>query len=204
MEILAAMLGCHTYAAFLAEQNASDAARLLDVEHVILQPELARSRATGLGLSSTHAELLVGGLGVLMTNAGPKPGPSVHQSFDNFCDDYLRQFMEQAAFESNEVASEAANTNADMSGSTIEDFTSRPDLLKAEGGRWQVTGEGEVDMDQDPERPFSGDRIYVTVRASFEVSRRIGVTKRFHEVDASLDESWYDADDYDDDGELAT
>ncbi|HDR9028355.1 TPA: hypothetical protein QDB14_002549 [Burkholderia vietnamiensis] len=204
MEILAAMLGCHTYAAFLSEENAPGAASLSGVQHVILQSESALSRATGLGLSSTHASLLVEALGISMRSRAPKPGPRVHLSVSDFCDNHLREFMERAALDSDAVASESAGTNAYISDSTIEEFTFDPELLKAKDGFWLVTGHGLVDMDQDTERPFSGDRINVIVRAPFEVSRRVGVIQGLVEVDASLDDSWYDASDYDDDGELLT
>ena len=189
-EVISALLGFQTYAAYHV-QGSPGFDELANAEHVILQAELAVQRATGLGLSASDAELLVDETTRQMKAASPASGPRVHASTDDFNDDFLRPYMEAEALDSGEVSSEMASTNAYLSEVSVEDIVPDCEILDARDA-WSLVGTGVVDMDQDPEKPFSGDTVNITVHVVFDLVGRIGLIRADTEVSASLADSWYD------------
>lgn len=194
LEILAAMLGYRTYAAYKTDNFAGSKFESLDeAEHIVLQPELGLLRADELGMNEAVASQLIAEAAQRFKLASPPQRPVVHGSLSDFFEIFLRHHMEEEALNSDEASSAMANTNAYVDEVDIEDISPDSGLLAARD-TWAVLGTGMISMDQDEDKPFHGDTMNVSVRVAFEIVGRVGLVRTDTEVFAGLDTSWQDED----------
>jgi hypothetical protein len=124
-----------------------------------------------------------------ITSSGRQP--IIHQSLEDFIDLFLRDFMEQEAVDSGEASSEMALTNGYLDMVEVDNVEPDQEFLKA-NANWRAVGSGVIYMEQDQDKPFSGDTIKIAVTVDFDKTGRIGLTYVEREVSARLDYDWGD------------
>lgn len=91
-------------------------------------------------------------------------------------------------------SSAAAETNAYFEGAYIES-TEDPEPLKGSREFWEIPVGGNVGMDQDLDKPFSGDNILVNGVVRVWKAGRVCLMNNMElDIGASIDDSYYESD----------
>ena len=186
-QMLAAGLGYNSLAALQA--SAEETPGLAGANFLILDVgEIgARARALGLGVVAPKvADAIVAAI-----KADPQP-PRVFLDPREFIDDVVCQFANDNVCDNDAVSSAAAETNAYFGEANIE-LAADPIPLKNAREFWEVPVSGSISMDQDQDKPFSGDNILVSGVVKVWKAGRVCFTNDMElSVDAHVDNSYYE------------
>lgn len=154
-QLLAASLGYGSLAAIQA--STEEVPGLEGADFVILDIAGLTARAASLGLGSVSDQIT--GAIVSAIKSDPEP-PAVFLTPLDFIEDVAGRFANDTVMDHDAVSDAAANTNAYFEGAYLE-ATEPEEALKDCREFWEIPVEGNVGMDQDPDKPFSGDNILV-------------------------------------------
>ena len=154
-QLLAASLGYGSLAAIQA--STEEVPGLEGADFVILDIAGLTSRAASFGLGSVSDQIT--GAVVAAIKSDPEP-PAVFLTPLGFIEDVAGRFANDTVMDHDAVSNAAANTNAYFEGAYLE-ATEPDEALKDSREFWEIPVEGNVGMDQDPDKPFSGDNILV-------------------------------------------
>ena len=150
------------------------------------------ARATALGYEATAPEVIDAIIGAI--KADPEP-PMIFLNIQDFIEDVACRFANDNAFDNDAVSSAAAETNAYFAETQIE-ATEDPDPLKNARDFWEIPIGGNVGMDQDLDKPFSGDNILVNGVVRIWKAGRVCLMDDMElDIGASDDDSYYEPDD---------
>jgi hypothetical protein len=177
-EIVAALLGYRTYAALAADE--SDASRdyhLDDAEIYVLNASLGTSRSAELGLDSGMAvqsvvPACIGALKASSAQAG------VYESVADLYDSHAREALAQAIYDSDDVASAMAESNASFPDDPeMEDACRATSDLWAARDEWTLEADGVMTGEYDPEgdRMFNGDELNCRGWLTYRKAGRAGL-----------------------------
>ena len=157
-QLVAASLGHRTLAAY---QASADAEALAGAAHVVVDAALLRERTESLGhpddaVPATVVEVL-----------GARLPGRVHKHDDAYLD-WLREFVDSATYNSEEVGSQMAITNNDGVREIYMPLELPDDLDAGAEDFIEVEVEGHVGMEPDLERPYSGHEVEVEARLTVD------------------------------------
>lgn len=184
-EILAAGLGYNSLASY---QTSSEENPGLDAaEYILFDAEAMGRRAAMFGIASFPA------IGVVMEFNRVASPVRATLSFEDFADEIRMDVETKIVIESEDVASAMAETNA--YGGDMDAEFDEPEIGIADAEDfWEVPVSGTIQMDQDTEKPFSGDQIEVSGIVRFtKVGRRCLAAMEI-DVGAAVDNSYFDED----------
>ena len=185
-QMLAAGLGYNSLAALQASDEEKPG--LEGADFVILAVEDITDRATALGYGDV-APIVVETI-VSAIKSDPE-SPMVFLDMQEFIDDVACRFANDNAFDHGAVSSAAAETNAYFEGAYIES-TEDPEPLRESREFWEIPVGGNIGMDQDLDRPFSGDNILVSgVVRIWKAGRLCLMDDMELDIGASVDGSYY-------------
>lgn len=189
-QLLAASLGYGSLAAYQASPEEKPGIQGCD--YVILDVLGVISRAGQLAVAARQKQLLEAIVGAIEVD--PEP-PAVFLSDRDFVETEVARFAEESILDDDAVASAAANTNAYFDDVEIE--IGQPDVSLAQSPEfWEVPINGRVHMDQDPDKPFSGDTINTSgVVRVWKAGRVCLMNDMELDVGASVDDGYYERDD---------
>lgn len=196
-EIVAALLGYRTYAALVADEaNASREYHLDDAEIYVLNVPLGTSRSVELGLhggvgTSSIVPACIGALKASGAQAG------VYDGVADFYESHARQALAQAIYDSEDVASAMAESNASFRDEPeMEDACRATSDLCAARDEWTIEADGDMTGEYDPEgdRMFNGDTLSCRGWLTYRKAGRAGLV--FAEAGGSggADDGWRDQD----------
>jgi len=190
-QLVVAALGYKSLAAYQAAQGAAqEPPHLDDVHHVVLDYDMLDQRAVELGAAPAPSQLHE-----LIGNAfrARAPQARIHASHASF-DTYVREHVDQAVIEDDDVNSEMAGANYDGIDEVYFDFEVESNTIPV-GSTLDIDLDGHVGLGIDTERPYSGH--IVNVEGTLSVARY--GRQCFGSVDcevtkAALDTNWGDDD----------
>lgn len=190
-QLVAAAMGYKSFASYQAAQAAHGEPPTLDlVRHVVLDHDMLGARAQELGLALEAIrlhELLNAAL------AERLPRARVHNSYGDL-EDCLREQVQQAAIEDDEVNSQMANANYDGIDEVYFDFEVNFDGATIEDPL-VVELDGHVGLGIDTERPFAGNTVNVEGTLALErLGRRCFAATQVDVTKAALDHGWSEPD----------
>lgn len=154
-QLLATSLGYGSLAAIQA--STEEAPGIAGADFVILDVAGLSARAASLGYGAA-SDQITDAIATAIKN-DPEP-PAVFLTQLDFIEDVVGQFANDTVMDHDAVSDAAANTNAYFEGAYLE-ATEPDEALKDCHEFWEVPVEGNVGMDQDLDKPFSGDNILV-------------------------------------------
>ncbi|MFA6309976.1 MAG: hypothetical protein WCV99_06195 [Sterolibacterium sp.] len=181
-EIIASGFGYGSLAAYQAspeEDPGIDAA-----DYVLLDTAAMKSRAAALGVTPFPVIEIIP---IFNKTAAPIVAVS---SFEDFADEIRPDVMTKILIEDGRVASAIAETNAD-NGDIDPEFEEPVDSVADAQDFWEVPVSGQVQLDQDPEKPFSGDAINIDGVVRFTKVGRRCVRHMELDISAAVDDSYY-------------
>jgi hypothetical protein len=188
-QLLAASLGYGNLAAFQA--SSEEAPGIAGADFVILDVAGLSARATSLGYGSASHQITDAIATAIKTD--PEP-PTVFLAPFVFIEDVAGRFANDTVMDHDAVSDAAANTNAYFEGAYLE-ATEPEEALKDCREFWEIPVEGNVGMDQDPDKPFSGDNILVKgVVRVWKAGRVCLMNDMELDIGAGVDDSYYDLD----------
>ncbi len=191
-QLLAASLGYGSLAAFQA--SSEEAPGIAGADFVILDVAGLSARATSLGYGSASHQITDAIATAIKTD--PEP-PTVFLAPFVFIEDVAGRFANDKVMDHDAVSDAAANTNAYFEGAYLE-ATEPEEALKDCREFWEIPVEGNVGMDQDPDKPFSGDNILVKgVVRVWKAGRVCLMNDMELDIGAGVDDSYYDLDEAD-------
>lgn len=191
-QLLAASLGYGSLAAIQA--STEEAPGIAGADFVILDVVGLSGRAASLGYGAVSDQITDAIASAIKND--PEP-PTVFLNPLDFIEDIAGQYANDTVFDHDAVSSAAAETNAYFDGACLE-ATEPEEALKDCREFWEIPVEGNVDMDQDPEKPFSGDNILVKgVVRVWKAGRVCLMNDMELDISASVDDSYYDLDEAD-------
>jgi hypothetical protein len=187
-EIFSALLGFQTYAALNANKTLFES--LEEAEYVLLQPELATSRMLVLYPNCLAPNEIISDAVELLKAADPSENRTmIHASQSDFIDDVLHELIDDLAIQSDEVSSAMSETNAYIDECYVDSVIPENLNLLQSRDSWSVVGTGVVNMTQDTDKAYSGDKVNFQVRVVFTIVSRVGLTFEDSEVGAGVDDS---------------
>ncbi len=191
-QLLAASLGYGSLAAFQA--SSEETPGIAGADFVILDVAGLSARATSLGYGSASHQITDAIATAIKTD--PEP-PTVFLAPFVFIEDVAGRFANDTVMDHDAVSDAAANTNAYFEGVYLE-ATEPEEALKDCREFWEIPVEGNVGMDQDPDKPFSGDNILVKgVVRVWKAGRVCLMNDMELDIGARVDDSYYDLDEAD-------
>lgn len=191
-QLLAASLGYGSLAAIQA--STEEVPGIAGADFVILDVAGLSARAVSLGYGSASDQITDAIATAIKSD--PEP-PAVFLNPLDFIEDVVGQYANGTVFDHEAVSSAAAETNAYFAGAYIE-ATEPNDALKDCREFWEIPVEGNVDMDQDLDRPFSGDNILINGIVRVWKAGRVCLMNDMElDIDAHVDGSYYDLDEAD-------
>jgi len=191
-QLLAASLGYGSLAAIQA--STEEVPGLEGADFVILDIAGLTARAASLGLGSVSDQIT--GAVVSAIRSDPEP-PAVFLTPLDFIEDVAGRFANDTVMDHDAVSDAAANTNAYFDGAYLE-ATEPEEALKDSREFWEIPVEGNVGMDQDPDKPFSGDNIQVKgVVRVWKAGRVCLMNDMELDIGAGVDDSHFDLDETD-------
>jgi len=191
-QLLAASLGYGSLAAIQA--STEEVPGLEGADFVILDIAGLTARAASFGLGSVSDQIT--GAVVAAIKSDPEP-PAVFLTPLDFIEDVAGRFANDTVMDHDAVSDAAANTNAYFEGAYLE-VTEPDEALKDSREFWEIPVEGNVGMDQDPDKPFSGDNILVKgVVRVWKAGRVCLINDMELDIGAGVDDSYYDLDEVD-------
>ena len=191
-QLLAASLGYGSLAAI--QSSTEEAPGIACADFVILDIAGLTARAASLGLGSVSDQIT--GAIVSAIKSDPEP-PAVFLTPLDFIEDVAGRFANDTVIDHDAVSDAAANTNAYFEGAYLE-ATEPDEALKDSREFWEIPVEGNVGMDQDPDKPFSGDNILVKgVVRVWKAGRVCLMNDMELDIGAGVDDSHFDLDETD-------
>lgn len=188
-QLLAASLGYGSLAAFQA--SSEEAPGIAGADFVILDVAGLSARATSLGYGSASHQITDAIATAIKTD--PEP-PTVFLAPLDFIEDVAGRFANDTVMDHDAVSDAAANTNAYFEGAYLE-ATEPEEALKDCREFWEIPVEGNIGMDQEPDKPFSGDNILVKgVVRVWKAGRVCLMNDMELDIGAGVDDSYYDLD----------
>lgn len=154
-QLLAASLGYGSLAAMQA--STEEAPGIAGADFVILDVAGLSARAASLGYGAASDQITDAITAAIKNDHEP---PAVFLNPLEFIEDVAGRFANDTVMDHDAVSDAAANTNAYFEGAYLE-ATESEEALKDCREFWEIPVEGNVGMDQDPDKPFSGDNILV-------------------------------------------
>lgn len=191
-QLLAASLG---FGSLSAIQSSTEEAPGIDgADFVILDVAGLSARAASLGYGAASDQITDAIASAIKND--PEP-PSVFLTPLDFIEDVAGRFANDTVMDHDAVSDAAANTNAYFEGAYLE-ATEPEEALKDCREFWEIPVEGNVGMDQDPDKPFSGDNILVKgVVRVWKAGRVCLMNDMELDIGAGVDDSHYDLDEAD-------
>lgn len=193
-EVLAALLGYKTFAAYKTEKtDTSLDYHLDDAERLVLNQTLGLARANELGLPDdvckSCSEALQQGVSI-----------PVHADLESFFEDYAREVLEDVISSGENTASEMASSNAtfpyapDLEPKSVADSAPSETLWSAvREWTFEATGTMEGEYDPDGDRFYNGHEMDVRGQLTFAKAGRAGLILLETDEGASLNvEGMYD------------
>lgn len=187
LEVLAALLGFGTYAAYRTEAHANGVDVLTEAKYVVLQPEYAQLRCVALGLNQEQVGVLIpaAAKALVAVSADQKPDePRVFADYEHFRGMVLDEIAVKAVDDSDQLSLAYAVTNAQPSETNPEDFVPLSDLLGSVP-EWTVKATGSVYGQQDVEKLYYGHKGRFEADLRFEKVGRVGL--RYLDAEVSVD-----------------
>jgi hypothetical protein len=152
-ELVATAFGYRSRAAFLL--SGAEPTSITNCEYLAVDVQAVTARAIALGYAARDAEQFLAAFSGAVT--GVKDGPKVVITESDLLDD-LWEEVNTAVYEDEGVASEAATTNGSYD--EVEAWTDDPANHPTQASdSWSCPITGVLHIDQDPERPWSGDEV---------------------------------------------
>lgn len=191
-QLLAASLGYGSLAAIQA--STEEAPGIVGADFVILDVAGLSARAASLGYGAALDQII----DVIATTIKNDPEPPlVFLTPLDFIEDVAGQFANDTVMDHDAVSSAAAETNAYFDAAYLE-ATEPDEALKDCREFWEIPIEGNIGLDQDPDKPFSGDSILVKGVVRVWKAGRVCLTNDMDlDIGASVDDSYYDGDEVD-------
>lgn len=185
-QLLAASLGYGSFAAFQA--STEEQPGLAGADYVILDVAGLEARTQNLGYGSSIAPVTQAIATAI--KADPEP-PLLFLDASEFIDEVVHQFADENVLNHDAVSSAAAETNAYFDEVNLE--ASEPaDALKDSPEFWEVPVSGNIGMEQDPDKVFSGDSILVDGVVRIWKAGRVCLTDDMElDIGAGVDDSGY-------------
>lgn len=191
-QMLAASLGYASLAAIQA--STEEAPGIAGADFVILDVAALSARAASLGYGAASDQITDAIATAIKNDSEP---PAVFLNPLDFIEDVAGQYANDTVFEHEAVSNAAAETNAYFEGAYLE-ATEPEEALKDCREFWEIPVEGNVGMDQDPDKPFSGDNILVKgVVRVWKAGRVCLMNDMELDIGAGVDDSYYDLDEAD-------
>ena len=191
-QLLAASLGYGSLAAIQA--STEEAPGIAGADFVILDVVGLSARAASLGYGAASDQITDAIASAIKSD--PEP-PAVFLSPLDFIEEVAGRFANDTVMDHDAVSSAAANTNAYFEGTYLE-ATEPDEALKDCREFWEIPVEGNVGMDQNPDKPFSGDSILVKgVVRVWKAGRVCLMNDMELDIGAGVDDSYYGLDEAD-------
>lgn len=188
-QLLAASLGYGSLAAIQA--STEEAPGLAGADYVILDVAGLSARAASLGYGAA-SDQITDVIATAIKN-DPEP-PAVFLTPLDFIEDVAGQFANDTVLDHDAVSDAAANTNAYFEDAYLE-ATEPEEALKECREFWEIPVAGNVGMNQDPDKPFSGDNILVKgVVRVWKAGRVCLMNDMELDIGAGVDDSCYESD----------
>ena len=188
-QMLAAGLGYNSLAAL--QSSAEETPGLAGADYLILDVEGVKVRAKALGYGA-EAPKVVDAIAAAI-KADPQP-PTVFLDTQEFIEDVVCRFANENVYDHGAVSSAAAETNAYFGEANVE-LAADPEPLKDSREFWEVPVSGNIAMDQDLDKPFSGDNILINgVVRIWKAGRVCFMNDMDLEIEANVDDSYYEMD----------
>lgn len=185
-QLLAASLGYGSLAAIQA--STEDAPGIAGANFVILDVAGLSARAASLGYGAVSDQITKAIAAAIKSD--PEP-PAVFLTPQDFIEDVVVPFANDTVMDHDAVSDAAANTNAYFDVAYLE-ATEPDEALKDCREFWEIPVEGNVGMDQDPDKPFSGDNILVKGVVRVWQAGRVCLMKDMElDIGAGVDDSYY-------------
>ena len=196
-EVVAALLGYRTYAALVVEEaNPKLDYHLDDAEIIILNLTMGVERIFELGLEAGSAPSMVAPacIASLKASAGQA---GVYDGVADFYDSHAREVLAEAIYNSDELASAMADSNASYPDEPEMDLgcPATSDLWAATD-YWTIEAEGTMTGEYDPEgdRMFNGDTLNCRGSLTYRKAGRAGLVFVESGGTGGADDSWRDLD----------
>ncbi len=191
-QLLAASLGYGSLAAIQA--STEEEPGIAGADFVILDFAGLSARAASLGYGAASDQITEAIAAAIKSD--PEP-PAVFLTTLDFIEDVVVRFANDTVMNHDAVSDAAANTNAYFEGAYLE-ATEPDEALKDCREFWEIPVEGNVGMDQDPDKPFSGDNILVKGVVRIWKAGRVCLMNDMElDIGAGVDDSYYDLDEAD-------
>lgn len=188
-QLLAAGLGYSSLAALQASTEENPG--IDGADRVILDVEGITGRAVSLSYGKM-ATVIIDAIVAAIENV--LPSLVIFRDRQEFIDDVACSFASDNILDHDAVSSAAAETNAYFNDMHIE--PADPEPLKDSREFWDVPVLGNVSMDQDPDKMFYGDKILISGCVRVRKAGRVCLMDHMElDIDASVDDSYYESDD---------
>ena len=189
-QLLAASLGYSSLAAYQASPE--EQSGVAESTYIILDLVGVASRANEISVGLQVKQVVDAFTKAI--KAAPQL-PRVFLTDREFLETEMTRFIEENILNDDTVLSVAAATNGYFNDVEIE--MEQPSMTLAQSpGFWEVPFNGHVNLDQDPDKPFSGDVIKVTGVARIWKAGRVCLMDDIElDIEASIDDSHYDHND---------
>lgn len=191
-QLLAASLGYGSLAAIQASTEEDPG--IAGADFVILDVAGLSARAASLGYGAASDQIADAIAAAIKSDP---EAPAVFLTPLDFIEDVVVRFANDTVMDHDAVSDAAANTNAYFEGAYLE--ATEPDQSLTNSREfWEIPVEGNVGMDQDPDKPFSGDNILVNgVVRVWKAGRVCLMNDMELDIRAAVDDSYYDYDEGD-------
>ena len=196
-EIVAALLGYRTYAALaMDEADPTREYHLDDAEIYVLNIPLGTARLAELGLHGSAAASAVVPACLRALKAG-STGVGVFEGVADFYYSHARDVLAEAIYDSEDVASAMAESNAAFPDEpTMEDESRATSDLWTARDEWTIEADGDMTGEYDPEgdRMFNGDTLNCRGWLTYRKAGRAGLVLAEAGGCGGADDSWRDRD----------
>jgi hypothetical protein len=191
IELASATIGFRTYNALRANLD-----EFLQSDFCVLDPSRLLARATDLELDAVQTEQVV--LPLLTAALTREASAAVNMKFCASQEDFFDEIREDAgqiAADSEDASVAMAETNAFLSEVYVEELEPEVPLSDVmPGDVWPIIATGDINMDQDMDKPFHGDKINFSVRLGFVRTVGNGLAWGESEASAGVDQTPWERD----------
>ena len=159
---------------------------------MILDDECIANRAKDLAVYGYLGKIIDA---IIVGIESQNTAPRVFRNTDDFFEDVLSGFIDEEIFHHEAVNTASAETNAYFSEAFAE-LASDPEALRDAVSAWAVPVSGVIDMDQDPDRMFSGDKIQFSGVIRIKKAGRVCLAADMElDISAAVDHDYYERSD---------
>lgn len=183
-QLLAASLGYGSLAAI--QTSNEEVPGITGADFIILDIAGLSARTASLGYGAASNQITDAIVAAIQSDAEP---PAVFQNSLDFIEDVVNRFANDTVLEHDAVFAAAANTNAYLEDANLE-ATQPNQALKDCRGFWEILIEGNVGMEQDPDKTFSGNNILVNGVVRIRKAGRVCLMNDMElDIDARVEDS---------------